>query len=163
MGILDACGRLLMLRRAPSLRTCPGAWGLLGEHQIEGEDAKGMARRALEEELGSEFLAVVAKSQPLLPRPIWYTADYGSRFDRQAIWVWQVTLNVTGDLAPLSPDDEVTEIRWIPPSELAPWVAQRPADFCHASREQLVQIFSKHLPSVTGPAWVLHAIVAASA
>ena len=47
----SSAARVLLLRRGASLKTCPGAWGLVGEHLEPGESWGHAVGRALEEEL----------------------------------------------------------------------------------------------------------------
>ena len=43
---------ILLLHRSMSMKTCPGAWGLVGEHSNPEEPWRTTAARALREELG---------------------------------------------------------------------------------------------------------------
>jgi NUDIX domain len=47
---IDGQGRVLLLWRSASMRTCPQTWSLLGEHCIAGESFFSAAARGVEEE-----------------------------------------------------------------------------------------------------------------
>jgi len=109
---------ILLLRRASTLKTCPGAWGLCGEHSDPGEAWVDTARRALQEELQivDKTLMIVnlLPNQSVLVRTP-YT-ELG-RKDLQATGILAVELNQ--ELASsIQPDEEVDEIEWVPIHEL---------------------------------------------
>jgi len=103
---------ILLLRRTPSLKTCPNAWGLCGEHSDPGEDWVNTASRAILEELhvDDSNISVVnlLPGQSVLVRTP-YT-DLGRR-DLQATGILAVVL--TQEQAnSIQPDDEVAGIKW---------------------------------------------------
>lgn len=53
--ILDAAGKLLLLRRAPTTKRWPGKWGLAGGGVEAGETPEEGLRRELLEELGPDI------------------------------------------------------------------------------------------------------------
>ena len=73
INVIDGDGKLLLLKRADTLRTCPNTWGLVGEHQIADENFAQLAIRAIREELGDALLPFVPRgaiqSEEGAPRP----------------------------------------------------------------------------------------------
>lgn len=109
---------ILLLRRAATLKTCPNAWGLCGEHSDPGEEWADTARRAIQEELDLDDsqLSVVnlLPGQSVLVRTP-YT-DLGRR-ELQATGILAVV--VTAEEANrIQPDDEVAEMKWVPIDKL---------------------------------------------
>jgi 8-oxo-dGTP pyrophosphatase MutT (NUDIX family) len=106
-GILVAVrreGRVLMIRRADSLKRAPGLWGLPGGVLEPGEPPRQGAVRELKEELNLEGRAV----QVLGAAP-----SYNKQYE--LYWV-EVAVD---DVSRLKPNpDEVAEVRWVAPHEL---------------------------------------------
>merc|ERR1712039_884553 len=110
IAVLDNNGRVLLLKRGAELRTCPGTWGLVGEHLLNLEKPEALVRRALDEELGAQLWASVVHSINLTATPVWYRRDYDAgRIDRQATWLWAIVLQVSAQEALLQPDQEVMD------------------------------------------------------
>ena len=109
---------VMLLRRAASLKTCPGAWGLCGEHSDAGEPWVETARRAMTEELQLDhaqhtFVNLLPQQSLLVRTP--YT-ELG-RVDLQATALFAVTISHDeGDN--IHPDEEVAEVKWVPIDEL---------------------------------------------
>jgi len=144
--LIDSRGRILLLKRAASLRTCPNSWGLVGEHQLEGESPESMVRRALDEELGAHLQVLVASSVNLTEMPVWYHREYADgRIDRQATWLWAVVLRGTAEHVTLKPDNEVAKYWWATPDEVVLWSQKSPADFCHDSITTLLRFSLERL------------------
>lgn len=109
---------VMLLRRAPSLKTCPGAWGLCGEHSDPGEPWVETAGRAMREELlldhAHHTLVNLLPQQSLLVRTP-YT-DLGRR-DLQATALFAIRIS-HAEGNKIQPDEEVAEVKWIPIEEL---------------------------------------------
>jgi len=141
MFIVDSGGRLLVLKRAASLRTCANKWGLLGEHQWAGESPHVLADRAVDEELGPQLRQFVIASHNLTAGPVWYRRDYADgRIDRQATWLWAMLLAIPAEQVQLAPDAEVAEYRWVSTTQIADWVKKSPSDFCHSTIVSLLDL-----------------------
>jgi ADP-ribose pyrophosphatase YjhB (NUDIX family) len=135
-------GRILMLRRSPSVVTCPGAWGLVGEHSLAAEPWRRTAQRALREELGLELpLARIS----LLGQPVLFKSDYardgglGARV-RGTKRDLQVTATLLAELPPGPPpkftfDEDVAESTWLSPSEVEQWALSDARDARAAGNE----------------------------
>ena len=118
--------KVLLLERSSTLKTCPGAWGLVGEHSEQGESWKDTALRALSEELQLHLEPSSQQQQPqtklvnLLPHhSILVRTDYTElkRRDLQATALFAIVL--TGpDIARLQPDAEVASMQWVPIGDL---------------------------------------------
>merc|ERR1712196_464674 len=85
--VVDASQRILMLKRGPHLKTCPNAWGVLGEHSTPNESYEQAALRGISEELGLGTKDV-SRSHNLTSFPVMFHHDYrlegGSKLDMQA-------------------------------------------------------------------------------
>jgi len=124
---------LLFLKRTPALKTCPGSWGLLGEHAHEDEGPADLAARALREEIGLSAPGPVLLSTNLTSGPIRYHYQHlesGGRIDDQLTWIWLVLLAAPAAEAGLVFDREVAAHAWVRPAEAQRWLARAPADFC---------------------------------
>lgn len=110
--------QVMLLRRAASLKTCPGAWGLCGEHSDPGEPWVETAGRAMREELqldhSQHTLVNLLPQQSLLVRTQ-YT-ELG-RVDLQATALFAVKISQE-EADNIKPDEEVAEVKWIPIEEL---------------------------------------------
>jgi len=125
--VVDTAGKVLLLRRAEGVRTCPGTWSFIGEHRRPGEDDGGAhALRAAAEELGLTvgwLAAHVARSGPLAPWPVWETHRYADgRHDREVSLLWALLLDVPAAEVPLRLDADAGGARWLAPRELEAWL-----------------------------------------
>jgi isopentenyldiphosphate isomerase len=109
--------RVLLLQRTRSVKTCPGAWGLLGEHSNVGETAVDTVKRAMAEELGFAIQSnhpnvIVRKLLPNHQTVLVRTAyENVQRYDLQATSLFAVI--VTEDVAnSFRFDDEVANFEW---------------------------------------------------
>ena len=108
---------ILLLHRSRTMKTCPGARGLVGEHSNPDEPWRSTAARALHEELGLS----VADEDPglvdLAPGTSYLVkvAYPNDRRDLQATGLY--FYRIASD-AELRFDDEVAGTRWVPPREL---------------------------------------------
>ena len=108
IAVCDSAGRVLLLQRGPELKTCPGKWGLVGEHLHSHEDELMSVKRALDEELGPN-LRRQHVSQLVNVSAVWYAQTYeDGRVERQATHVWVAGLHSRAEDVVLFPDDEVT-------------------------------------------------------
>ena len=131
----------LLLRRGPQLKTCPGAWGLVGEHPEFGEHWRETAARALREELGVSAYDVsnLAPNRSFLVKVAY---DESDRRDLQATTLLRARIRRDQVLAP---DEEVAEMRWVSPSEL------RKLEFCNAAITALAHVVADLLESAPPP------------
>ena len=117
---------ILLLHRSMSMKTCPGAWGLVGEHSNPEEPWRTTAARALREELGLSIddddpgLINLAPGTSYLVKVAY---DDVKRRDLQATALF--FYRVPSD-AKLHFDDEVAGTRWVAPREL------KKLEFCNA-------------------------------
>lgn len=98
-------GKLLVLKRAPSMRYKPGTWDLPGGHLAIGESFEECLAREIEEETG---LAIAT------PRLLGIHNSVGPYV--QAIFACAIASDVPG--IRLRPHEHV-EARWVAPWELA--------------------------------------------
>eukprot|EP00035_Acanthoeca_spectabilis_P008717 m.157568 g.157568 ORF g.157568 m.157568 type:complete len:175 (-) comp14472_c0_seq1:2800-3324(-) len=110
--------QVLMLKRNQDMATCPGAWGLVGEHSLPHEPWLATTRRALMEELGLPK-SVVAAQRPLVMRgergeaSVLVRTEYTETNRRELQATALVAVVLPDDIIPLiRPDDEVAEMKW---------------------------------------------------
>mmetsp|Transcript_50540 Transcript_50540/g.123255 ORF Transcript_50540/g.123255 Transcript_50540/m.123255 type:complete len:258 (+) Transcript_50540:363-1136(+) len=153
--VADSAGLLLFVRRAETMRTCPGKWGPVGEHHKPGEDAEQNAIRCIREELGPRIVGHLRVSQNLTEHALYYYRRYDDgREDKQATNIWLFILDSQHTILPFEFDDEVSGTKWISVEEVITWAQERPADFCHESITKLLafclvplqQQMRQHLP-----------------
>ena len=113
--------QVFLLRRASTLKTCPGAWSIVGEHSDPAEEWEDTARRALREELQLESLEnKQLKLINLLPgHSVLVRTHYREvqRFEFQATALFAVALTAEQVLR-IQPDEEVASVQWVAISEL---------------------------------------------
>lgn len=110
---------IYLLQRGPFLKTCPGAWGLVGEHSDQGETWIDTARRAMREELNFKDdkhrkLINLLSNQSVLVRT--HYKEVGRR-DLQATGIFAVVIS-RNEASKIRPDDEVADTKWVPIGEL---------------------------------------------
>lgn len=105
LAVVRRGGRLLMIRRAESLKRAAGLWGLPGGEQEKGETPEQCAQRELWEELRLE-----GKVAGVLGKSASYNGEY------ELIWV-ELAVEDVSTLDPYP--EEVGEVRWVTPEELA--------------------------------------------
>jgi ADP-ribose pyrophosphatase YjhB (NUDIX family) len=118
---------IFLLKRAPSLKTCPGAWGLVGEHSNSRESWEETAHRAMREQLtllpekdGQKYhhhfqlVNLLPNNQSVLVR-----APYPElrKHELQATALFAVVLSHK-EANTIQPDDEVADAKWVPIAEL---------------------------------------------
>lgn len=163
----DSSPRILLLKRDNQLVTCPGTWGLIGEHTYRDESPIATARRAIYEELGNRLLVHVQKSgsiRSLTQHPVLYDRHYGpdngDRIDRQVTYLWLVELNlpvvdrVSAAERLLDLDGEVSEHTWIDLKVLEKWVmnnsTETSLDFCHSTITSLIALGLRAVKGMAG-------------
>ena len=128
---------ILLLHRSMSMKTCPGAWGLVGEHSNPEEPWRTTAARALREELGLSIddddpgLVNLAPGTSYLVKVAY---DDVARRDLQAtaLFFYRIPSN-----APLHFDGEVAGTRWVAPREL------KRLEFCNAEITALAGVVAE--------------------
>lgn len=93
---LDSQLRLLLAWRAPSMKTCPMTWSLIGEHSITNETMEQTAYRGLSEE--ARFIVrprVYPVGQPFLFRYVYANGTREERTDNQ--WTQAYVILPRGD------------------------------------------------------------------
>jgi isopentenyldiphosphate isomerase len=117
-GMDDSKHEIYLLKRAPSLKTCPGVWGPVGEHSNSGESWEETARRAMREELtlqdGKHKLVNLLPNQSILVRTPY--AELRRR-ELQATGLFAVSLS-RDEANEIQPDEEVADVKWVPIQEL---------------------------------------------
>ena len=109
---------ILLLHRSMSMKTCPGAWGLVGEHSNPEEPWRTTAARALREELGlsiDDDDPGLINLAPGISYLVKVAYDDVKRRDLQATALF--FYRVPSD-AKLHNDAEVAGTRWGAPREL---------------------------------------------
>ncbi len=113
-------GELLIQKRSGSLTSLPGRWDQsAGGHVDEGETYQEAARREMEEEIGVTNIALrkVLKTKT-------NEIDEPDKMKRRFNMLY--TAYFAGDV---KLNEEVSETRWISPSELLSWMSEKPDDF----------------------------------
>ena len=149
LHVLTLDGALLLVKRAQTMATCPGALSIVGEHHQRIEQDEDCALRALREELpGLQPL----KRKKLLhlhllrQRPRWFLFDYPlanapdavPRYDRCLIseYVLRLAINSTEALEMLSAgrarerEHETSHVQFEPLGSFARKLVQTPQAFC---------------------------------
>ena len=128
---------ILLLHRSMKMKTCPGAWGLVGEHSNPEEPWRTTAARALREELG---LSVhdddpgLINLAPGISYLVKVAYDDVKRRDLQATALFFYRLP---NDAKLQFDDEVAGARWVAPREL------KKLEFCNAEITALAGVVAE--------------------
>jgi 8-oxo-dGTP diphosphatase len=103
-GVIANRGRILILRRAPGMRYCPGSWDLPGGHLAIGETFEQCLLREIKEETTLEVVIERMIGMHHMPAEPYLQAIYGCR-----LTVFQkIELRA----------DEHIEYRWVTASEL---------------------------------------------
>jgi isopentenyldiphosphate isomerase len=137
--------RVLLLQRTQSVKTCPGAWGLLGEHANVSEAAVETVKRAYREELGIAInsddpnvvvMNLLPDHQMVLVRTAY---EKVRRYDLQATSLFAVI--VSEDAAnSFRFDDEVANVDWKTIQEL-----QTKVFCCNRDIDPLLKLVAKRL------------------
>lgn len=144
--ILDADKKLLLTYRAPHMETCPNTWMPPGEHNRAYENPMETAQRGIEEEFGEHvFSKYVTQMTTLTERPLFYHRDYigdnDHRIDQQLTYLWYVQLSQPWEAIEKAVSlDKETEIVWLSLPEVAKWIDDKPADFCHQTIIDLIEL-----------------------
>lgn len=118
--VRNAAGRVCLQKRADTKDKHPGVWdSSCSGHLGAGEDYAAAAVRELEEELG-----VKAGQPPVELLRVPACAETGNEFVR--VYFCPHSGEVCPDPA------EISEVRWLEPSEINRWVAERPAELSPA-------------------------------
>ena len=136
---------ILLLHRSMSMKTCPGAWGLVGEHSNPEEPWRTTAARALREELGLSIDDDDAGLVNLAPGTSYLVKvayDDVARRDLQATALF--FYRVPGDVK-LHFDDEAAGSRWVAPREL------KRLEFCNSEITALAGVVAELIPRRAAP------------
>ncbi len=116
--LFNSKGELLIQKRADHLESLPGKWDQSAAgHVDEGESYHVAAKREMEEEIGVRGIEL--KEIKKL-----YTEEYDKikkRFNMLYSGVYDGDINFNRE--------EVSEVKWIKPEDLAEWMEERPNDF----------------------------------
>ena len=128
---------ILLLHRSMSMKTCPGAWGLVGEHSNPEEPWRTTAARALREELGLNVHdddPGLVNLAPGISYLVKVAYDDVKRRDLQAtaLFFYRVPSG-----AKLQYDGEVAGARWVAPREL------KKLEFCNAEITALARVVAE--------------------
>lgn len=136
--LFDASGQVLLTRRALAKRTWPGVWtNSFCGHPRPGEDVLDAVRRHARHELGIE----VTDIRPLLPDFRYRAVDASGTVENEVCPVF--TAHTDESLQP-NPD-EVVDLRWVAPAEVAAAAAAAPWALSPWLLEQLEQLGSQPL------------------
>jgi isopentenyldiphosphate isomerase len=117
--VFNSNGELLIQKRSPKVKLA-GKWDQSAAgHVDEGEDYVTAAAREANEEIG-------LKDVPLTEIGKFYTEEVDENKVKKRFNMLYVA-TYDGDL--VKDNDEVSEIKWIKPSELTAWMDERPDDF----------------------------------
>ena len=136
--------KVLLLERSQTVKTCPGAWGLVGEHNEVGETWKETAIRALSEELKLTLVSSEEQVVNILPGySILVRTDYPDmgRRELQATALFAVILNEE-QIMQLKPDDEVASIQWAAIHDL---YEARKREYCNPDISALAAMVGRRL------------------
>ena len=128
---------ILLLHRSMKMKTCPGAWGLVGEHSNPEEPWRTTAARALREELGLSIDDDDPGLINLAPRTSYLVKvayDDVKRRDLQATALFFYRIQRD---AKLLYDAEVAGTRWVAPREL------KKLEFCNAEITALAGVVAE--------------------
>lgn len=115
----DSDGRILLQKRGPTMATNPNVWDASAAgHVDEGEDYLTAAKRELHEELGIDNLALTE-------------VDY---YKTEASYDWRQLNRYKKVYTAVIPSDtefklhpeEITEVKWFTPKELAKFISEKP-------------------------------------
>ncbi|MDM7831315.1 isopentenyl-diphosphate Delta-isomerase [Cellulomonas edaphi] len=131
--LLDSAGRLLVTRRALSKRTWPGVWtNAFCGHPRPGEPMQAAVHRHARHELGITVDAL----EVVLPDFRYTARDAAGVMENEVCPVFVATTR--DDVAPHA--DEVADLAWTTPDELASAVAATPWAFSPWMVEQVPQL-----------------------
>ncbi|CAJ1946462.1 unnamed protein product [Cylindrotheca closterium] len=150
-NVANIDAKILLLKRAPQLVTCPNAWGLVGEHTFQDETPRDTVIRGMKEELGDafyqQFVQKGSKTMELVKLPVYVDVDYsdnGSLIDRQMTHLHVIEMNTPLEELKklLELDDEVAETTWMTRQEIQEgWMNFNPAEkFCSNELAVLLQL-----------------------
>ena len=135
---------LLLVQRSATMKTCPRALSIIGEHHSGRESDEACARRALREELPGLVAAYGTRLEllPLRPVPRWFLFDYPGeprRHDRCLIVEYAVRVPANATTALMSIrgghdreyyEHEATEMNFWPLPTVARLLRREPERFC---------------------------------
>mmetsp|Transcript_21678 Transcript_21678/g.31060 ORF Transcript_21678/g.31060 Transcript_21678/m.31060 type:complete len:325 (+) Transcript_21678:25-999(+) len=154
--ILDADHKLLLTYRSPYMVTCPNTWMPPGEQNRAYEKPIETAQRGIEEEFGKHvFSKYVTQMTNLTENALFYLIDSGSengnRIDKQLTSLWYVQLSQPGKLIEdsMTIDVENTKLLWLSFPEVSKWINDKPADFCHQTFIDLIEIGLTRLSEIS--------------
>jgi len=131
--LFDASGQVLLTRRALAKRTWPGVWtNSFCGHPRPGEDMVDAVRRHARHELGIE----VTDIRPLLPDFRYRAVDASGTVENEVCPVFTAHT----DESPQPNADEVMDLRWVAPAEVAAAAAAAPWALSPWLLEQLEQL-----------------------
>ena len=174
--ISDVNDTLFVAKRSKDMKTCPNAWGFIGEHFASDERLNQNVRRCLEEELGPHIVSEIQTIEELFPQPLFYKKDYPTttadkkkkedeketkgqqRKDRQITYAVIVKLGKSyTDMDPsLQFANEIVNHKWITAKELQVWLSNdndknsQEMEFCDSEMlELMIQMNQEYLNRLT--------------
>ena len=91
----------------------------------------------------------------LTEKPLFYYRDYGSensnRIDQQLTYLWYVQLSEPGEVIEesMTIDMENSKLMWLSLAEVAKWIDDKPADFCHQTIIDLIELGLNRLGEIS--------------
>jgi isopentenyl-diphosphate delta-isomerase type 1 len=118
--VFNRQGQVFLQKRSRHKDRHPSTWDSSASGHVDaGEDYDACARRELREEIG------LALSAPPARR---FKIAAGPETDQEHVWVYQCEAEGPFTLHP----QEIEEGRWLEPTELERWIANRPQEFAPA-------------------------------
>ena len=121
--IFNSKGEILIQKRAEKLESLPGRWDQSAAgHVDEGESYLEAAKRELKEEVGISDVELKEVKK-------FYTDEHDETKTKRRFNMLYTGV-CDGDI---QFNEEVSEVKWIQPTELKEWMEKRPEDFTQGS------------------------------
>ncbi len=147
--VSDVDDMVFVAKRSSDMKTCPNAWGFVGEHFALDESMKDNVKRCLEEELGSDIVPEIQSMDELFEKPLFYKKDYANnqgRKDRQITYGVVVKLGKSYKDISFHFANEIASQKWIPAKELQLWLMNdkgKQSDDREFCDEEMLELMTK--------------------
>jgi 16S rRNA (adenine1518-N6/adenine1519-N6)-dimethyltransferase len=122
--LFNTRGEILLQKRSMDKGSYPGLWDQsVAGHVDVGEEYDDAALREMKEEMGGENI------------PLTKVGTYYSEEPEKGIFKKRFNMLYTGvfEGSPVNNPEEVSEFRWVAPSELDAWMREKPEEFTPGS------------------------------